>query len=201
MTSSRCGHQLRTGRACQQKITGNSTRCAAGHPAISRDETGRLSSGACEMIETEDGWACRSHDLRSEQWRVAIALGARSPCRVPGGVEKRMRMAADKRSKPLTLQLLARDENREVRWWVARNTNTPVSILEQLAGDEDGTVRRGVAENPNTPVRILVRLAGDEAWQVRQRVAENPNTPASLLEQLAKSEDVMVRGPALRRLS
>jgi len=192
---------LRTGRACQQKITGNSTRCAAGHPVTPRDETGRLSSGACEMIETEDGWVCRSHDLRSEQWRVAIALGAKPPCRVPGGVKKRMQTALDKRSKPLTLQLLARDEDGIVRQWVARHPSTPVSIIERLAGDEAWWVRGEVARNPNTPVSIIERLAEDEYWEVCHGVASNPNTPVNILKRLAKSEDVMVRGPALRRLS
>jgi len=198
MTSSRCGHQLRTGRVCQQKITGNSTRCAAGHPVTPRDETGGLSSGACEIIETEEGWACRSHDLGSEQWQVAIALGARPPCRVPGGVKKRAQMAADERSKPLTLQLLARDEDGIVRQWVADNPNTPASIIERLAGDEDREVRLGVAWNPNTPVNILKRLAEDEKWWVRRGVASNPNTPASLLEQLAGDEDWQVRGEVAR---
>jgi len=127
------------------------------------------------MIEAKDGWVCRSHDLRSEQWRVAIALGARPPCRVPGGVKKRTRMALDKHSKLSTLQLLARDKNVTVRRGVARNTSTPESTLERLAEDEDMWVRRGVAGNPSAPVSIIERLARDE--------------------------DAMVRGPALRRLS
>jgi len=179
------------------------------------------------MIKAKDGWVCRSHDPRSEQWRVAIALGARPPCRVPGGVKKRMRMALDKRSKPLTLQLLAWDEDVTVRRGVARNTNIPVGLLEQLAEDENWWVRRGVAENPSTPESSLEQLAGDEDWRARQGVARNPNTPVSIIERLAedeywevchgvasnpntpvnilkrlaKSEDVMVRGPALKRLS
>jgi len=73
MTSSHCGHRLRTGRACQQKITGNSTRCAAGHPVVSRDETGRLFSGAYEA-------ECDAHQGRgprkttSETGRYCVAL-------------------------------------------------------------------------------------------------------------------------------
>jgi len=195
-----CGYKLQTGGGCRQLVS-EAKHCAAGHPAAPKDQDGGLQSGVCEMIETDNGWACRSHDLGSEQWRVAIALGARPPCRVPGGVEKRTRMALDKRSKPLTLQLLARDEDVTVRRGVASNPNTPVSVLERLAEDEEEWVRQWVARNPSTPASTLERLAEDENKWVRHGVASNPNTPVSILERLAKSEDVMVRGLALRRLS
>jgi len=87
VASARCGYQRKTGRACQQKVAANSRNCAAGHLVVPRDETGKLSTGACEITETREGWVYKTHDLDSERWRVAIALGAIPPCQVPGGLQ------------------------------------------------------------------------------------------------------------------
>jgi hypothetical protein len=49
------------------------------------------------------------------------------------------------------LSVLASEENIFIRYWVARNPNTPVKILEQLATEEYYRVRCGVVENLNCP--------------------------------------------------
>ena len=75
------------------------------------------------------------------------------------------------------LKALAKDKNSEVKQYVAKNPNTPVTSLEALAQDEKYDVRRSVAENPNTPVALLEALAKDENEYVWRGVFENPNTP------------------------
>ena len=92
------------------------------------------------------------------------------------------------------LQKLAGDNSIDVRINVAFHANTPTSALEKLVGDEDVTVRTWVARHVNTPVSLLEKLAGDENKEdVRRRVAENVNTPISLLEKLAEDDEAWVR--------
>ena len=91
------------------------------------------------------------------------------------------------------LEHLAKDEDRHVRSEVAKNPNTPTSVLELLAKDEDSSVRCEVAENPKTPTPVLEHLAKDEDSDVQSSVAQNPNTPISVLELLAKDESSSVR--------
>jgi len=95
------------------------------------------------MVETDNGWVCRSHDLGSEQWQVAMALGAKPPCKIPGSIKGCMSMAGDEKTPAGMLLLLPLDEDRNVRRMVAVNPSTPASSLERLTGDEDATVRRG----------------------------------------------------------
>jgi len=90
-----CGHKLRTGRGCRQPVNDASGRCAAGHQTAPKDQDGESRSGACGMAQTGDGWVCRAHDLGSEQWRVAMALGALPPCKIPGPPGGRENLAAD----------------------------------------------------------------------------------------------------------
>ena len=60
---------------------------------------------------------------------------------------------------------------------VAKNFNTPKSVLEKLAEDSDWEVREAIAKNPNVPETVLEKLAEDSDWDVRKAIAGNPNTP------------------------
>ena len=80
------------------------------------------------------------------------------------------------------LEKLAKDGNEDVRYYVAENEYTSVSLLEKLAVDEDVFVRRNVAVNTNIPVSLLEKLVKDEDSIVRKIVAENANTSVSVLE-------------------
>ena len=57
----------------------------------------------------------------------------------------------------------------------AKNPNTPPEVLEVLATDEEPNVRRWVAQNPNTSPEVLEILATDDNFYVRCAVARNPN--------------------------
>ena len=94
---------------------------------------------------------------------------------------------------PEELEKLAEDKDELVRFYLAGNTNTPISLLEKLAQDEDEDVRSCVAGNTNTPVSLLEKLVEDEDEIVRSDVAGNANTPAPVLEKLAEDEDEKVR--------
>jgi len=153
------------------------------------------------MIETEEGWVCNTHDPGSEEWQVLMSLGAKMPCRVPGGVKKRMQTALDKRSKPLTLQLLARDEDVGVRGGVAMNRNTPASALTRLSEDSSHPVARMAAQNPNLPVESIQRLARSQRNELCDGAAANPSAPPDLLEELAGHVRWRVREAAAKNLN
>jgi hypothetical protein len=107
-------------------------------------------------------------------------------------------VAADRRSPPAVLDLLASDPNAWVRSWAAENPSTPAAALETLARDSDKWVRLGAASNPSTPAATLETLARDPDNEVRGDAASNPSTPAATLETLARDPASEVRLYAAR---
>ena len=108
-----------------------------------------------------------------------------------------------KETSPELFTTLAGDTDREVRWRVARNPNTPREALTALAGDKNFGVRTFVAGNLKTPPETLIDLAGDTDEYARIAVAANPNTPPETLAVLAGDEYDNVRYAAeetLKRL-
>ncbi|WP_141565557.1 HEAT repeat domain-containing protein, partial [Anaplasma marginale] len=59
----------------------------------------------------------------------------------------------------------------DLRSFIARSEDLPISNLEQLSRDEDYVVRKSVAKNKNTPESILEQLSQDENSDVRISVA------------------------------
>lgn len=104
-------------------------------------------------------------------------------------LDEKKKISPDPRTSPETLAILAKDENDDVRWWVAKNPSTLPETLAILAKDNHNGVRGDVALNPNTPVEILTFLAGDECNYVLSKLAENKNTPPELLANLALIKD------------
>ena len=107
--------------------------------------------------------------------------------------EEELKALARSTSDVETLNILAENENYEVRWAVAENKNTPVKLLAVLAKDEDIDVRWAVALNKNTSADILAMLAKDENIGVRWAVANNRNTSADILAMLASDKEWWVR--------
>ncbi len=102
------------------------------------------------------------------------------------------------------LQLLARDDEEAVRFFVAGNPSAPADVLEILAHDDakyaGRYVRSNVGLNPHAPISILKLLAQD-IEDVRARTAENPNLPIELLRTLAQDESPIVRCGVARNLN
>jgi hypothetical protein len=89
------------------------------------------------------------------------------------------------------LNVLAIDEIRPVRLWVARNRATPPAALARLAQDEDYSVQWNALLNPNLPDSALRSLAQQEAeesngrWFISRRlIVHHPNVSDELREQL-----------------
>jgi hypothetical protein len=82
----------------------------------------------------------------------------------------------------------------------AESPNTPPEDLSQLARDQDVEVRWRVARNINTPDCVLVYLAKDFYWYTRLKVANNPKTSTETILRLMQDEDEDVKAAALRRV-
>lgn len=95
------------------------------------------------------------------------------------------------REKPRTFRELRAEEIDWLRW-IAANVQY-CSVLENLSKDDDSDVRMWVACNPNTPARVLRKLAQDFVVHVRRGVAQNKSTPLPVLMELSKDHDVVVR--------
>ena len=84
-----------------------------------------------------------------------------------------------------------------VRRNAAGNPNTPVDVLTELAKDNNCDVRCFVAENPSTSADVLTELAKDSYWCVRRNAVRNPNMPgyeAEELQFMVKDTYVSVQG-------
>ncbi|MEV0457877.1 hypothetical protein [Catellatospora methionotrophica] len=91
-------------------------------------------------------------------------------------------------------KVLADDEIRPVRLYVARNPMAPAAALARLMADEDDSVVWNALLNPKSPADALVRLAAAEAREfgtrvflLRHYIACHPNTPVPLQVKLLKS--------------
>jgi hypothetical protein len=106
--------------------------------------------------------------------------------------EVRCVVAANEYTSADMFAMLAKDEDWSVREQVALNESTPADVLTLLAKDENGNVREAVAGNNNTSVETLTILASDKEWWVRYAIARNENTPVEALVVLAKDDELNV---------
>ena len=123
---------------------------------------------------------------------LLIQLTAEGDCSVCDEIARRHDVP------PTLLEQLAkaapgREDVWGVRSNVARNPNTPVTVLEKLSRDRDPSVRAAASVNPHTPVVVLERLVKDEDPSVRAAAARNPNTPPEGLAGLASDSDTNIR--------
>ena len=86
--------------------------------------------------------------------------------------EEELKDLARSTSDVETLNILAENENYEVRIEVAANENTSVDVLAMLAKDEDIDVRRAVVNNPNTSYNTLLLLSKVKALEIREKAKE-----------------------------
>ena len=73
-------------------------------------------------------------------------------------VESREDRARESKSSN-ELEVLATDENSDVRWYTAENPNTPVTALEKLSLDEDKGTRSSVAAHPKISASLSEKMA------------------------------------------
>ena len=92
------------------------------------------------------------------------------------------------------LLLLARDESRTVRQYLARRKNISPDILDILSRDSVESIRYFVACNENTAPDTLTRLAMRlNCWWTRAAAASNLATPVAVLASLLTDDSEVVR--------
>ena len=108
------------------------------------------------------------------------------------------RAAHEEASLQVWLQVIERYP--EMRPRVAQNKRVPVEILELLSRDEDERVRWFVASKRRLPERIQLRLAFIESESVQRRLVVNAKATEAVLEALSRDRDPYIREKARERL-
>jgi hypothetical protein len=83
-------------------------------------------------------------DLTIKEFEIQYALGSLSDNML-------MKLARNTNTPKEVLTILSKDEDRDVRYYVANNTSTPKEILTKLSKDKDRDVRSNVAYNTKYP--------------------------------------------------
>ena len=79
-----------------------------------------------------------------------------------------------------------------LRHELARNPNTPASILERWHDSTDYLVEWGLALNPRTPPAVMERLSRSENLYTRMNLTYNRATPVPILQRLAADSDELL---------
>ena len=99
-------------------------------------------------------------------------------------------------TSPEALQLLAADEEAEIRRYAAGSKHAPVALLVQLAPDPDEAVRAAVAGQAllaEHHAALLRQLVAENNSKINQSAAGNAQADPALLDQLAHDADEKVR--------
>ena len=76
----------------------------------------------------------------------------------------------------------------EMKQWVVINKTVPIEILELLADDEDENVRFEVASKRKLTRDLFLKLSKDPDATVRERIACNAKTPIDILRGMYPDE-------------
>lgn len=113
-----------------------------------------------------------------------------------------MRLLANHRNaRGETLARLANGPHADaLRHELARNPNTPASVLARWFHSDDTLVEWGLALNPNTPPAVMERLSRSANPYTRLNLTLNAATPVTILERLAKDRDALLARNARQAL-
>lgn len=105
--------------------------------------------------------------------------------------EEYHRAAHDEASELVWLDVIKKFP--EMKSWVAHNKTIPLSILEVLAKDQDADVRESVARKRKLSRDLFILLSQDTESSVLYTLAGNPKIPHDIFEALEKIEDKWLR--------
>ena len=166
----------------------------AGTSEAAEEEQRRKTEGVELTVEK---WL-RGHLSKLEGWGISKLL------KTEQSVDREQKRRANTSTNPLELSLLADDEDRGVRFYVAANRNTPLGSRIHLAVDPDATVRVGVAmalawdplatqSTRKIVTDLATKLAGDPNVLVRLALVENKQLPPAVFDTLAGDPEEMIR--------
>ena len=98
------------------------------------------------------------------------------------------------------LERFSTHPNATVRLWIAKNPNTPRSVLLRLARDRDHGVLTATASLQDLPEDVYLGYAERREVCVRLALVANPAIPKTVLELLARDTDADIASKARKRL-
>ena len=111
------------------------------------------------------------------------------------------------------LTLLAKDQGRDVRYAVCRNSKTPERVAVELReaflgqictdgckGSQPSAGRRFLFTLPQCPANVLAKNFRSRSWLERFAIAGNPSTPEAVLERMTHEGNQLVRRAAAANL-
>jgi hypothetical protein len=150
------------------------------------------------------------------EWQLIPAIEAAAHPNVRAGLLERLaknqddsvrsEVAGNPNTRAGLLEIMAKDRE-QVRWYLARNTACPATVLVALAKDREESVREQAMGNPEFRLKLsaalsaagmekmvnsLVKRVKHENYQVRKTVAKNPFCPPALLEVLVRDAEEVV---------
>lgn len=108
---------------------------------------------------------------------IKATSGAQLGIYQPVTERRKLQELADNLRTPISmLEDLAKGDDRDIRFRVARNAAAPERTLRVLARDRYARVREGIAMNPKAPADVVETLHHDTSVVVRRKAAENPGS-------------------------
>lgn len=167
-------------------------------PEVALSATEEQQQRKTEGVEpTVEQWL-RGHLRKLEGWGTSKLMATQQT------IDREQKRRANSSTNPQELALLADDEDRGVRFFVAANPHTPLGLRIFLAGDPDPTVRTGAAMaivwEPLAPAatqqiveELAAKLAADSNVLVRLALVQNKRLPPSVFATIAQDPDEMIR--------
>jgi hypothetical protein len=113
--------------------------------------------------------------------------------------EDYLRAANDSAETEVWLEVLR--DFPEMKSWVAHNKSVPVEILDILAKDQNPEVRHSVAMKNKLSMQSMMMLASDSDESVRERIVYNKNAGEVVLQKLANDPVGRIASVARERLA
>lgn len=125
---------------------------------------------------------------------------------VPIDIQDRMYQAKKVGQNPVSLAILSKDLNPDIRATIALRDDIGEEILEDLAEDNDSLVLANVARNKKSPPTALNKVFekcenNPKLWAVKCVLAEHANLPKDKLVELTQDSDRLVASVAFKRLA
>jgi hypothetical protein len=111
------------------------------------------------------------------------------------------KLARNPNAPPDVLDFLAEHKQSDfgILSGVASNKNTNIATIENIAKTAKGSLMsQALAKNPNTPFSILMSLSKHEETYVRLELAKNPSIPIDIVKALLLDSDDLVRETVLK---
>lgn len=115
--------------------------------------------------------------------------------------EQQIKDAMDLHTSLERLKELYREGRWEIDWALARNPNTPHSLLESYYQRHDIFLLKRLAQNIAAPEALLMKLSKEYQFEIQEALIDNINTPVQALLNIVKSGDKYLKDRAQKAVT